>query len=398
MHTFESFVSITDRLEPDPHQPNFSHAASVTYILSLLPHQARLALRLVSRAVKTCADTEPSPLRYLSISFPLSHYGLLDAIVFQRLSPQCWHLTVSLLPSSTALEESAFRKAKMPFALMSLTSLTHLHIAAPLVNEFYPLLAFRMALQAANVPNLSHMTISPLSLQGLMAMRWGPFSSFMETEWTGARVWRSLTGLEVGLVPWWRDKDIDTGDDIFGSERERQSARWEQWRTGVMVLHDWLASFAASQKIETLKLWWYEEEGLNPLLLDTLAQKKGHPIWHGTKSMKWKGLKYLWLGQCKVDQKDVDELRERCRSLEELWVEDEWLHNEVAGRATVVDGLNWTKVYLGFQQDVDVDISSDGVNNTDVEEVYAETVDFQDYEGDGGHLEELLEVPLGLET
>lgn len=285
----------------------------------------------------------------------------------------------------------------MPFAVVYLEALTHLHIVAPMREAFYPLLAFRRALQSAAVPELRCVTISPLGLQGLMAMRWGPFSSFGKTEWMGARVWRGLGALKVGLVPWWRERDVEGGGGVFESEMERQHARWEQWRMGVMVLHDWLASFAASQKIETLKLWWYEEEGLNPLLLDTLAKQKGNPIWHGGKPVRWKGLKYLWLGKCRVRQKDVDEIRRRCKNLEEFWVEDKWLHTEVAGVAKEVDGVYWTKVYLGDQQEDDIDVSSDAVDTTDAEEVYTDTVGLEGYEDDGGPHNQSLEVPLGLD-
>jgi len=396
MAPLESFITPKAHPTHPLHHPTFSPATPLTKILSLLPRRARLTLRLVSHATKSWADTPPSPIRHLTITFPLSHYPFPSAAVFQTLSSHCRHLTVSLLPSATALES---RNAKLPFAVQYLESLTHLHIIAPMRDAFYPLLAFRMALQSAAAPGLTCVTVSPLGLEGLMAMRWGPFSSFLETEWMGARVWKGLTALKVGLVPWWGERDGDGGGGGGGleSERERQHARLEQWRTGVVVLHDWLASFAANQKIETLKLWWYEEEGLNPLLLDMLAKAKGNPIWHGGQPVRWKGLKYLWLGKCRVEQKDVDEIRGRCKNLEEFWVEDKWLHTEVAGVAKEVDGVYWTKVYLDDQQQQDVDVSSEAVATSDGDEVYTDTMDLEDYEDDEGSHDQSLEVPFGLD-
>ena len=284
----------------------------------------------------------------------------------------------------------------MPFTMLNLTSLTHLHIDAPMYDDFYPLLAFRLVLQAASVPNLSHMTISPLSLPGVMAMRWGPFTSFGETEWTGAHVWRGLTRLEVGLSPWHRDH-IEGAGRPYENKEERRSAIRVQRKLGTRVLYDWLASFAASDKVEILKLWWYEDKGLNPLLLDILSVKKNARPWHSLKPVKWKGLRELWLGMCRVTQADVDELQARCVQLEELWVEDKFLDEDVNGKAKLVDETWWARVQLDKQSEKLVHAISDVIDNTGSEGVYAETVDFQDYEDDGGSSMRSLEVPLRLD-
>ena len=398
MGPLETFVGTTDRSIPELHQPDYSYAAPALYILTLLPSHARLNLRLVSHTIKTWADTEPSPLRYLHLTFPLSHYILSDVAIFQKLSRECWHLTVSLLPSTTALPESLSPQVERRLTMLditSLTSLTHLHIVAPMMDDFYPLLAFRMALQRAKVPNLSHVTVSPLTLPGLMAMRWGPFTSYGETDWTGARVWRSLTRLEVGLVPWWRGSANDN-NKIAISERERRRTKTERWKMGVMVLHDWLASFAAAEKLVMLKLWWYEEKGPNPLLLDKLAGEKGHSQWLSAPHLEWKGLRSLWLSQCSVTQEDVETLRSRCKDLEELWVENAYLDREVAGETINVDEVQWAKVWLGFQLEIGANIGSDEMGDTESEGVYAEMVDFEDYDEDGDFLDRSLEVPFGL--
>ena len=267
-----------------------------------------------------------------------------------------------------------------------LGSLTHLHIVAPMKEEFYPLLAFRMALQAAEVPELRHVTISPLTLDGLLAMRWGPFSSFVETEWTGAGVWRGLSELEVGLVPWWT-AGHNKSAGISENEQEMENPATVKSRTGVMLLHDYLASFAASERIETLKIWWYEKDGPNPLLLDTLPARWKQPLWAGLKLVKWKGLKSLWLGQCKVNQKDLEEIVIRCDNLEELWVEDPGLDKNIPGENVLVDGVWWGNAWLGFRRETDAQDDTDGsdhasdtdeVESTNVEDLYAEAVNYQD--------------------
>lgn len=210
----------------------------------------------------------------------------------------------------------------------------------------------------------------------------------METEWTGAGVWRGLTELEVGLVPWWRGGNNKSAG-ISGSQQEMEDPATVKSRTGVMLLHDYLASFAASERIETLKIWWYEKDGPNPLLLDTLPARWKQPLWAGLKPVKWKGLKSLWLGQCKVNQKDLEEIVARCKSLEELWVEDPGLDKNVPGDNVLVDGVWWGNAWLGLGRETnsendsegtDVANDTDGMEIIDAEDVYAEVVNFQNYE------------------
>ena len=280
--------------------------------------------------------------------------------------------------------------------MLNLTSLTHLDVVAPAYDDFYPLLAFRLVLQAASVPILRHMTISTLSVPGVMAMRWGPLTSFGKTEWTGAHVWRGLTSLEVGLMPW--DRDHSQGAEHSpGNEEARHSAIRVQKRLGTRVLHDWLASFAASDKIERIKIWWCDGKGLNPLLLDILSVEKNTRTWHSLKPVKWKGLKELWLGKCRVAQEDVGELRARCEKLEELWVEDKYLDENVEGKPRIMDGTWWTRVQLHRLPDGQDSTLDEEVHNAESEAVYTDTVDLQDYEEEEGASAESGEIPVKLD-
>ena len=422
-HSLESFISITNEQTQSRHQPDSSSTNPATHLLSLLPNRTRLLIRLVSHRTKVWTDTSPSPLQHLRLTFPLSHYSLHDLAAFQSLSTYCTHLTVKLEPSKIELPDTRAEN-QSPLKLTHLTSLTDLDIIAPMYDEFFPLVAFRMALQGSRAESLRCMTISPVTIVGMIALRWGPFSSYMETSWAGAKVWRRLTRLELGLLPWWEDTYVD-GDGTTERKRVRQPV--EQWRTGVKVLHDWLASFASGEKIETLKVWWYEHEGPNPILLHSVAVGEGDPKWHGVKATTWRGLKYLWLDKCRVEMEDVIGIRIRCTDLEELWVEDEWIRGGdkegVPGTPVYMDGAWWVKVWLGFdieeeikkleakkitvdreveekeaEEDAYADIGPSNVDVAEIERMYVKKVDSKSHEEYGGADEQSMEVPLILDV
>ena len=215
-----------------------------------------------------------------------------------------------------------------------------------------------------------------------------------------------------------------------GDGKNGNSGEWvrvrkpvDQWRTGVKVLHDWLASFASSERIETLKLWWYELEGPNPMLLHSVAAREGDPKWHGVKATTWRGLKYLWLDKCTEGMTDVIGIRRRCKDLEELWVEDQWIPDGVTGTPIFADGAWWVKVWLGFDIEEEIkkleagkkavdleveekeaeedkyhDIGPSDINLADIEERYVNEVESNEYLEYGGPGDHSMEVPLILDV
>ena len=415
-HSLESFVSTINQPNLDLHYLDFYPTALATHILSLLPDPARLALRLVSHAMKAWTENSPSPLQHLRLTFPLSHYALKDLAPFQEFSRQCTHLTVKLEPSKIELPEPR-DETESPLKLTHLTALTDLVIVAPWCDEFFPLEAFRIALQGAMAENLRCVTISPVTMEAIEALRWGPFTSYRQTDWAGAKVWMGLTRLELGLKPWWEDIYVDV-DGATQSKRLRQPVY--RWRTGVKLLYDWLASFASSEKIETLKIWWYEHEGTNPILLHSVAAKEREPEWHSMKGITWRGLRYLWLSGCVVGMEDIIEIRRRCPDLEEMWIENQWIVQEIKGTREYIEGELWMKVKLGFdnegaektkakkgpvdqgeqeeEEDEYSDIGPSELNVIEVEKRYVEEVDPRNYEKFGGVNDYSIEVPLILDV
>ncbi|MCJ1227855.1 hypothetical protein MMC12_004514 [Toensbergia leucococca] len=188
---------------------------------------------------------------------------------------------------------------------------------------------------------LTHITLDPITLDDILALRWGPFSSFGDANWMDAKIWRGIKSLGIGLVPWWGDiagykKTEDT------AQRQQQK---ERWRVGVKVLHDWIGSFGVG--LERIIFEWKGAEGPNPLLLDIVAARRGIGRWFSAPEVKWKGLREVWLGACWIGREEIFELMERMGQLEILMVWKGWVGAGINGTVKMVDGREWVEVSWG---------------------------------------------------
>lgn len=285
-------------------------------------------------------SVDPSGFSSLSVLFPLNTNSVKE---LSALSPQCKHLTVTVSQPTSVLA------ARDAIPLPPLPRLTHLHLIAPDHDPFHGLLSFRLALQHADVPLLTHLTIDNLSFDGILALRWGGFTSFGDASWTGGNVWQGLKELDVKVMGWWGDelqeKEQYSDEDAHLWDAESQKARKckEDWRTGTRVLHDWLHSFAANTQLHTFKFEWVDSsEGPNPFLLDQVYAKDRNKAWFSAPGIHWTGLRELWLGNVVVSLTDVRRMKDRMPALEMLVVPPECLAVGLGGvRVDADDGRNW---------------------------------------------------------
>ncbi|MCJ1466552.1 hypothetical protein MMC07_005172 [Pseudocyphellaria aurata] len=348
--SFESFV--TKLHEPagtgarsprNDYSPNFP----AQKLLSILPQSSILALRQVSRATKAWAESgEISLFDSLHIEYPaLDLYSTIPT-AFHHVSQQCHTLTVSIVGSESPLLElhPIPEQSKLP----AFPRLTHLLINSCASHSFEPLLAFRIFLQSADVPLLSRITIDSLTLDGIRALRWGPFSSFVETGWRGSMVWRRINALEVRLLPWWSSRPRPSAVDMTMCETEAEQQQNEKLeeRSGVKILHDWVKSFE-DNRMERLRFEWPEQTiGYNPLLLVESAAKDQSRVWFSALAIESRGCKEIWLGGCYIGLEEMKLLKERLRGLERVVVWRGWLGPGFVGTRSTVDGTDWVTTHL----------------------------------------------------
>ncbi len=220
----------------------------------------------------------------------------------QRIAAKCEFLVFHVNASTTALR-SPQNILKDLHSLPRFTALKHLRIIAPYFDSFYPLLEARTFLQAVEPPLLRHFAVDGLSIEGLEALRWGPFSAYFDSDWNGSIVWRRLTSLEIGLTPW-------TGlDDLNKSVEGMQ---------GIKILHDWLGSFGGNQLEKVRFEWAGEWHGPNPFLLDQWADVDDAGELVDMAWIRWTGCKEIWLGGVSLGPEDVESMAERIRGLQRL--------------------------------------------------------------------------------
>jgi hypothetical protein len=311
--TFEALVSTT--FEPPP--PSDSHAIqrkadSILFmlpgkkILSLLPKSSLLNIRLVSFIMKVWVENERKSLfSILHISFPLSPQDWVwnpAPSPLQRIAAKCEFLVFHVNSSTTALR-SPHNILKGLHSLPQFTALTHLRIITPYYDSFYPLLEARAFLQAVEPPLLRHLAVDGLSIEGVEALRWGPFSAYFDSDWNGSTVWRRLTSLEICLTPW-------TGvEDLTKSVEGMQ---------GIKILHDWLGSFGGN-KFEKVRFEWAGDwHGPNPFLLDEWAELDDAGEMIDMALIRWTGCKEIWLGGVSLGPDDVESMVERIKGLQKL--------------------------------------------------------------------------------
>ncbi|KAF6228485.1 hypothetical protein HO133_008215 [Letharia lupina] len=332
-------ISVNIRL----YHPAYSPAFPTTYLHSFLPLVSKLSLRRVSPITKAWVDSaDPSVFSNLSLLFPLNIFSTEELSALHNISPQCEHLTV------TVAQHTPVPRRNDVTPLPSFPRLEHLDLTAPDDDPFQGLLSFRLALQCANIPLLTHLTINNLSFSGIQALRWGSFTSFGDAGWTGGIVWHGLKELDVKVVRRHDDKTQEKEHHL-----NHEAAQWdtepvkarrrveEDWRTCTRVLHDWLHSFAADGQLHTFRFEWVDGEGPNPFLLDEYASVEGKKEWFSAPRIRWTGLRELWLGNMIVSLMDIRLMKERMRGLERLVVRSECLNHGLEGITFAADGKMW---------------------------------------------------------
>lgn len=347
---FESFVTKSN--EPIPtalllHHNGFSSSLPAKQLLSILPKSSILALRRVSRTTKAWTESlRTSPFTSLHIQFPNLDFYSSTPTTLHRISRQCQTLTVSVMGSEAPL--ITFHKVPEQSRLPAFTQLTHLHIIPPASDSFEPLLAFRNFLQSLDVPVLSRISIDGLALEGIRALRWGPFSSYEDSDWRGAMVWRRIVVLEARLLPWWSNqpKPSPGNKARCGIEVERQRIEKMEERAGIKILHDWVQSFE-DNKMERFRFEWpLQTRGPNPLLLGEAAAKDKLGTWFSAPPIRSRGCREVWLGGCYIGMEDVRLLEDRLRGLERVMVWRGWLGEGLVGKRSTVEGTEWVGVHL----------------------------------------------------
>ena len=326
---------------------NFSPTFPVTNLLSFLPLPSKLSLRHVSPTTKAWLDSaDLSIFSNLSVFFPLKLSSAEELRALYNTSPQCEHLTV------TVLQPRPTPRAGKAIPLPPFPRLTHLHLTAPDHGSFQALLSFRHALQSAHVPLLSHLTINNLSFQGILALRWGSFTSFGDAGWTDGNVWHGLKELDLKLVVWWEDEaqanepHSHREAEQWGTEQQGSRRRKQDWRTSTRVLHDWLSCFAAHGQLHTFRFEWLGRQGPNPVLLDQVVATDGKRQWFSAPGIRWSGLRELRLGNVVVSSENVRRMKERMAGLELLVVPPECLTVDIVGLGIRADGRIWVGVSL----------------------------------------------------
>ena len=345
-------------------------------ILSLLPKSTIVNLRQVSHHQQALVDIfrkiaidvfEPDLFSDLKLTFPLTNVSARSLSALHSLAVRCRQLRVTFptpQEPSTTQPKLVTRKA-LPTpriaALPSFPHLTTLHIVCPTspTTTFTTLLSFKFALHPSKFPNLTHITITNLTLPGLLALRFGPFSSFGHSSPDTKVVWTKLKRLGVKMVPWWQDyKHLQPLSKYNVDPIPRMESRQaeDEYRTGIKVLHDWLYNFATTGNLTKFTFAWAGTvEGLNPMLLDHVAART-EKKWFAAGPVVWKmrsgsqgvgeGLREVWLRGIKVMREDVAVMRERNPGLEMLMVESVCASEKLVrmGKKYVVQGREWVRV------------------------------------------------------
>lgn len=359
--------------KPRKYHPTYSLTYPSEKLLLLLQNDKTtiLALRAVSRQLKQrlAAITKPvldpfntvtftypaidSPHRYSSrcrksveaLKSVFEHVGTLQIKVFPSITnvttddyghiqsvlaalPRLCTISISLAPSPAV---NTPREAAAPWLFQISRHPTPSHSA--------PLVSIRHALETSRSSLLRSVTFSHLSIAGVMALRFGPFSAHpfqpiqigiegtptlgdTDTttasipDWMGPRFWRELSFLGISLVKWW---DIDflssrPGPALYdlGPSVDHPRLVRDRYRAGLQFLNDWLASFA--DWLRFLKFEWETLEyvvttphgkririceGPNPLLIDLVA-RDSKKAWYSAPPIRWRHLQEATLGPMSV--------------------------------------------------------------------------------------------------
>ena len=276
--------------------------------VSRLPKSFLRTFREFNHATREWVDTaKPCIFSDLHVSFPFDYYLPEKLNALERITPHCQQLEVSLLtflrPPSTTLVAPPLP----PFPL-----LPDLRLNCPRFSAFYPLSCLRQALESTSLPLLTNLTISGLTLNGIAALRWGVLTSFGSSNSTSRQLWQRLKYLDINFVPWF-GKATEKRKDYLKTDDSPEA--YEDWRTGIRLLHDWLNSFACTGRLETLNFRWQGGVGPNPLLLDLIAETVCKGRWFTGPGINWQGLEEIQLMGVRVTEKDVKLIQERVPNL-----------------------------------------------------------------------------------
>ena len=237
-------------------------------------------------------------------------------------------------------------------------SLKHLHINAPSSDSFWPLLEFRMFIQAVDRPQLKRFSINGLSIEGLKALRWGPMTSYLDADWTTV-MWRQLTNLDISFAPSMGVADLTS-----------------QEGTGALqILHDWIGSFHENEFEKVRFEWMGDQEGPNPFLLDKLKEMCGSEGKSKMRRISWRSCKEIWLGGVHLDKKNSRKMMSRVNGLKRVMIWTSLLGRKTkAGERTVYSrGQQWVVIELSRRRRNETHFSNeDTMRHDTLEEIVRE--------------------------
>ncbi|KAL8798321.1 MAG: hypothetical protein Q9182_006763 [Xanthomendoza sp. 2 TL-2023] len=360
----EELVQSKERVLPmiiQVFHPRFLEWVPADRLMSLLPRSSVLTLRAVSRTMSTWVhEQHPDLLTSLRVTCPLpitrisKHPG---KSVLRTLAARCHQLTIGVLPSAVPIPADSPREPSPATEIFRIVNnFKSLRIEPPLTESLHPLLSLRLALESASLKAVTEIHIEPLTIPGLLALRWGGFNAFRESTWTGETFWRGITSMRIGMKSDWLrlgDQDGDNNNKERNGEAtsaKQQKQEMDTYRQSMQIIHDWYFQFSRTGHLKRLCFEWLDGTGPNPLLLDQEVAKEGGGRWFSAPGIKWKGVEEVWLGGVAIEVPDIMALKERFWGLEKLLVWDELAEGSIFGRVLRIGGRDWLDVDL-FEYD-----------------------------------------------
>ncbi|KAL8952547.1 MAG: hypothetical protein Q9222_001537 [Ikaeria aurantiellina] len=309
-------------------------------------------MRAVSHATKNWVDAhEPQVLRRLRVTCPLPPHSLEPNSELRCLACECQSLTIEVLPSPNSIPRGDVLNPTPAAQIFNIVNkFSTLRIVAPSVNDFHPLLSLRLALESATLNSLTHIHIEPLSIPGLLALRWGGFDALAESTWIGGSFWRGLKSLRICMPADWLSYDHQNlVSEQDANVRAKKVEERRIYRQSMQVLHDYLFHFSLNGALETLRFEWLHGCGPNPLLLDEELMKGDGEKWFSAPGSTWKGLKEVWLDNVRVDTVSVKILKSRMDGLVRLMIWEDMAEIGIPGKIHICGGIEWIDVDLADQ-------------------------------------------------
>ncbi|KAL8830581.1 MAG: hypothetical protein Q9170_005672 [Blastenia crenularia] len=329
----------------------FHETTPADHLLAVLPHASILALRCVSHTTKAWVDEEkPDLLKRLRVTCPLPHFALQWNSTLRRLSHECHHLTIDLLPSAQPIPTGTLIHPSPAGQIFNIVSkFKSLRIDLPPQDAFHPLFSLRLALESASLKALVAFRIELLDIKSLIALTWGGFDSLTDSTWIGQSFWRSLQGIRIGMKTSWLEYDHE---DPHGGQEPKLKMRLREdrkfYRQGIQMLHNYFSHIALQDNLVKLRFDWIGDDkiGPNPLLLDEEIAKGEGAKWFSAPGIMWKALNEVWLTGVKVRGIDVKIMKGRMKALEKLMVWEELAAPEISGELEMIKGKEWINVDL----------------------------------------------------